>query len=174
MIMLYFWRILLIIALPLSGCQNSPSPEYRSCFAPTTTIIHELSRQSFFDENSSCEIARLEIESLKEHAEKDEKEALLTVQIVFSALRNSTEPKVSGTYFIAVTDREENPLIKKNFPLEIVFEGKKKHHREIKVVTLPLPLDMIHHCQKYQAFIGLDLKGSELEHTLRPFKKKSS
>lgn len=174
MIMQYFWRILLIMVLPLGGCQNSQPPEYRSCFAPTTTIIHELSRQSFFDKNSAHEVARIEIESLKEFAEKDEKGALLSLQIVFSALRSSTEPQVNGTYFIAITDREGTPLLKKTFPLEIIFEGKKKYQREIKAVTIPVPLEMIHQCKKYQAFIGLELKGLDLERNLRRLEKKSS
>ncbi|AIL13308.1 hypothetical protein IM40_07070 [Candidatus Paracaedimonas acanthamoebae] len=175
MIMQYFWLILLITLFPLGGCQDSHQIEYRSCFAPTTNIIHELSRQSFFDPTLMHEVARLEIESLNEIAEKDTNEALLSFQIVFSALRSTTEPKkVNGNYFIAITDREGTPLLKQTFPLEIIFEGKKKYQRKVKEVTMPVPLAIINQCEKYQIFIGFDLKGHDLEYNLRRLERKPS
>ncbi|MBN9343879.1 MAG: hypothetical protein J0H87_05865 [Holosporales bacterium] len=171
----YFWPILLITLLPLGGCQNSQPTDYRSCFSPPTNIIHELSRQSFFDPTLTHEVARLEIESLKELAEKDEKEALLSFQIVFGALRSTTETKkLNGNYFITITDREGNPLLKQTFPLEITFEGKKKYQRKIKEVTMPVPLAIINQCEKYQVLIGFDLKGHDLEHNLRRLERKPS
>ncbi|MBN9413166.1 MAG: hypothetical protein J0H12_04500 [Candidatus Paracaedimonas acanthamoebae] len=172
--MQYFWPILLILLFPLGGCQNSQPLENHSCFAPTTNIIHQLSRQSFFDPTSAHEVARLEIESLKEVAEKDKEEALLSFQIVFGALRNTTISKLNGNYFIAITDQEGIPLFKKIFPLEILFEGKKKYQRKVKEVTIPVSLNIIDHCEKYQIFIGFDLKTDDLEHSLRRLEQKTS
>jgi hypothetical protein len=166
--MQYLWSILLIVLFPLGGCQNS-QPEYLSCFAPTTSIIHELSRQSFLDTTLTHEIARLEIESLKEFAEKNENEAQLSFQIVFGALRSSTQPKIHGNYFIAVTDRKGNPLLKKIFPLEIMFENKKKYQRKVKEVTISVPLTVLNQCEKYQVLVGFDLRGHDLDRNLRRF-----
>lgn len=172
--MQYFWLIFFVTLLPLGGCQNSQPLEYRSCFAPTTNIIHELSRQSFLDATLTHEVARLEIESLKEVAEKDGNDALLSFQIVFGALRSTTELKVQGNYFIAITNQEGTPLLKQTFPLEVIFEGKKKYQRKVKEVTIPVPLAIINQCEKYQIFIGFDLKGHDLERNLRRFERKTS
>ena len=172
--MLYFLPVIFFALLSLGGCQNSQPIEYRSCLSPATSIIHELARQSFRDETLKHEVARLEIESFTEFPQKSDKEAELNFRIVFSALRKTTQAKLNGNFFIAITDQKENPLLKKIFPLEIIFEGKKKFQRKITEVTIPVPLKLMDQCEKYKVFIGFDLRGEELERNLRRLEQKTS
>lgn len=170
----YLFSVLCFALFFLAGCQNPQSTDYRSCLLPTTTIIHDLSRHSFFDDVSYHEIARLEIESLKEFSQKNEAEAELSFQIIFSGLRNAAQPKLQGTYFIAIMDQRDTPLLKKRFPLEIIFEGNRKYQRKITEVTLPVPLALVDHCENYKIFIGFDLKGEDLERGLHRLVKNGS
>ncbi len=169
--MLYFLPLIFVALLPLGGCQNSEPIEYRSCLSPATSIIHELARQSFLDETLKHEVARLEIESFTEFPQKSDKEAELNFHIVFSALRKTPQSKLNGNFFIAITDQKENPLLKKMFSLEIIFEGQKKFQRKIIEVTIPVPLKLMDQCEKYKVFIGFDLRGADLERNLHRLEK---
>lgn len=130
------------------------------------SIVHELARHRLFEKGNNLEIARLEIESIKEEAKKNSHEAYLNFQIVFTALRRSLTSRVTSTYFIAIIDKKDIPIYKKTFPIEVIFIDKKKYSQKIEGQRVSITYTVLIHPEEYQILIGFDLKGQDLPYTL--------
>jgi len=162
----------LLAILVLAACQRGPEKPAPAC--PVIGIVQDAASLTLFVPGPGRDLTDVTLEA--EIAEFggfcdtdiDDDDGTGAVEIdlrlLFSATRGpaavSREAQIS--YFIAITDHEENILARETFTFDFEFEGNRNHIGYIDETTQTIPIQPGQIGEDFKVFIGMQLDEEQL------------
>ncbi len=88
----------------------------------------------------------------------------VTTLLTFLAVRNDDNLRQGDfTYFVAISDAQQNILAKQNFALRVDFAPRQKEMRVFDEITEHLPLKDISLGSRYAVIVGLQVSKQQLD-----------
>lgn len=158
----------------LAACQQGPEAPAPEC--PAIAIVQDASELTLFVPGPGRDLIDVTLEARVSEfggfcdtdVDEDTRagEVTIDMEVLFEATRGpaSTSREATVSYFIAITDVEENILARETFNTDLVFEGNRNRIGFIEELSQTIPLRAGEIGEDFKVFIGFQLTEEQLEY----------
>ncbi len=160
--------------LGLAACQQGPEAPPPEC--PAIAIVQDASELTLFVPGPGRDLIDVTLEArvsefggfCNTDIDDDTRagEVEIDLEVLFEATRGpaSTSLEATISYFIAITDSNENILARETFDTDLEFEGNRNRIGFVEELSQTIPLRAGEFGEDFKVFIGFQLTEEQLEY----------
>ena len=164
----------LLAGLALAACQQGPQPPAPAC--PEIAIVQAAAELTLFTEGPGRDLTDVTLEARVAEfggfcdTDIDDDTATgsvdIDMQVLFQVTRGpaSVSRQSSISYFVAISDNEENVLARRVFDIALEFEGNRNRIGVVEELRQSIPLKAGQRGEDFKVFIGLQLNEEQLRY----------
>jgi hypothetical protein len=163
--------LLALLAASLAGCSSRRNTEpvgklnCPAAFIAPGLDAYTVSRTGAAPSANTNDIAfGVKLTSLNATCHNEAKGVRVDTLLTFIAVRNDDNLHYGDfTYFVAISDAQQNIIAKQTFALRVNFAERQKQMRVIDEITEHLPLKDISLGNRYSVIVGLQVSKQQLD-----------
>ncbi len=166
----------LLALLVLAACQRGPQPPPPEC--PAIGIVQDAAELTLFTEGPGRDLTDVTLEAKvaefggfcdTDIDDDGTGQVSIDMQVLFQVTRGPASVTRSNTisYFVAISDLEENILARETFDIALEFEGNRNRLAVVEELRQRIPLQAGQRGEDFKVFIGLLLNDDQLRYERR-------